>query len=104
MVGLDKIYVNSYKEFKEFYGWCVKYKEECLKETEMNLLHSFYFIPNDIEESKGYYSENLAVTNTNRTIDRWLYLHCPIDTIREHVEYIESDYGKKIKKQIKIYM
>ena len=103
MSSVDRMYVKSRKEFVELYDWCVKFKDLCKREIQIDILDCFYFTPDDeydvdctIESAVAYFTE---------TIDKWLYLHCPIEFVRNR---LLEQYGRTFenirKKHIKLYI
>jgi len=103
MAYIDKIYVESHKEFFLFYDWCIKFQDLCKCETQLNILDYFYFTPDDVRE--GYYNGGLPISNFSETINKWLYLHCPIEFVRNR---LLEQYGRTFEnikeKNIKLYI
>lgn len=89
MAGIDKIYVDSYKQYKEFYDWCVKFNDLCIKDTSYSLLDGFYYTEEEIIEyygKEGFRIFGFPITNFREIVDRWLYKHCPISFVRERLD------------------
>jgi hypothetical protein len=43
MAGIDRIYVNSVEQWREFYTWATQHRDACKGKTGCNILDYFYF-------------------------------------------------------------
>lgn len=95
MAAADKIRANTKREFLEFYNWCEKFQEVCLKETQKNILDYFYVTPETYDTAFSCYSNGVPVANFPAAINKWLAKHCPIVWVRERYDYISSQCKTK---------
>ena len=111
MAAIDKISVNSYREFCEFYNWCVKFNDMCLKEINCSLLDYFYITPYEPNEDYDYeyngvsFPIGLTIANFPEAIDKWLYKHCSVSFVRKRLKEQYRDGIKGVRERdIKLYI
>lgn len=94
MAAIDNIYLKTKREYIEFYKWSEMFDEECLKETGCSILECFFYRWYDVDD----YEIEYPTTNTPTSVDKWLWLHCPLDFIRE---YMSEKWGYNDKNKSK---
>ena len=109
MAYIDKIYFNTYKEFKEYWDWCERVNELCVKDTSQSLFDGLYYTLEDVEKyisKKGYYPHGFILSNYTQSVDKWLILHCPIVFIRNRLreQYGDKYIDKIPKSKIELYL
>lgn len=101
MAGIDKIHCHSKRDFLEFYEWCDKFKDLCLKETQLDIMSYFYDFTKTCDANLTWWSFGLPITNFPIAIDKWLAKHCPIKWVRDNYEYIGRGCKRK---EIELYL
>lgn len=100
MAAIDNIYLKTKKEFTEFYEWCETFDEECMKELNLSILDYFCYHPYEVKEGEVEY---IATIGTPFSVDKWLWLHCPLSFIRNYMsEY--WGYSNRNKKKWMFYI
>ena len=95
MAAIDNIYLKTKKEFIEFYEWCETFDEECMKELNLSILDYFCYHPYEVKEGEVEY---ITTIGTPFSVDKWLWLHCPLNFIRE---YMSEKWGYNDKNKSK---
>lgn len=88
MVGIDKLSLRYYNDFKDFIVWCVKHNPKLL----YNIYEPFISSSEWTELKGSDFTKKLIVAHFNSIQDGYLYWHCPLDFIRE---YLENQCGYK---------
>lgn len=104
MACIDKIYCYSKNDFIEFYNWCMKFNDICLKETQLSLLDNFYTTPETYDTDFDKYTNGVPITDFNKTQDKWLLYHCPIRWIRDYLLSVQYPNMKLKKEKINLFL
>ena len=94
MAAIDKIYVNSYQEFKKFEEWCLKQpklKDKYGKEVSIT---SYLFYGWD---NPKYWPGNHPIFSAPYYVDAYIIRNCPLDYIQKE---LMINYGHKTQEDI----
>lgn len=83
MAAIDKIYVNSYKEYKEFEKWLLeqpKLKDKYGKEVS---IYRYFF--NWWDDPKYWSNEEHAIFSAPYYVDAYIIRNCPLDYIQKNL-------------------
>lgn len=98
MAGIDKIYCDNRRDFKEFYDWCSMMLELCRKDTALNIMDYFYSTPDEWDDK--IHPFGVPITIFPERIDMWLWKHCPVSFVRERL----MEQYNKLPKNIELYL
>ena len=91
MAGIDKTYANTWEQYKEIRDWAedkvVEYPNG-IKEH----LSNYVYLWNEDDFSGDDFNGERPVWNTPTCLDRWLWLNCPIELVRQR---LQEQYGEK---------
>lgn len=94
MASIDKIYVSTYKDYKEFINFCK------LKQSEIQSIFNvdiFDYLYNDDLDEEAFFSddEEYAITNFPYKLDYYFIKYCDIPFVVERLQeqYSESEYN-----------
>lgn len=90
MAGVDKIYVNNWKDFCEVRDYFTNTKFPANNGTWCVLKNYMYDVEHVTEDTFDGEKE-VAVTNTPKEVDYLLWKHCQIKVIRDYVEDLIDD-------------
>lgn len=93
MAGIDKTYVDNYKDYKDVIDYARKTKFECPNGTIINL--SDYLYPEISKEDfekhlKEFPGSSCPVLNTPEEVDYFLIKYCPLKVIQDRMEEVYS--------------
>jgi len=88
MAAIDKTYVNR-KELIEAIDWCRTVNVCTLDNGYKFIPLNFIYAYNDLDENYNPVNdqEEYILWNTPQWFDRWLWLNCPLDFVRERLKY-----------------
>lgn len=93
MAGIDKTYVNSYKDYKDIIDYARKTKFECPNGIIINLNDYLYseITKEDFEKHlKEFSGSSCPVMNTPEGVDYFLIKYCPLKVIQDRMEEVYS--------------
>ena len=99
MAAIDKIYVNSYKEYKEFKDWC---REQPLMVDKYGKEESIttYLYHWDEEKWKKHETDCKPIFMAPHYIDAYVIRNCPFDFIQKE---LMVNYGHWSQERIKSF-
>jgi hypothetical protein len=95
MASIDKIYVDNYKDYKEFIDFCNLKKEEIKNIFNVNIFDYLYY-PDLTEESFLDEEDNeWVLVNLPHRLDYYFIKYCDIPFVVERlqVQYSETEYN-----------
>lgn len=96
MAAIDKIYVNTVEQFKEFKDWCKA--QPPIEDKYGKKVHITSYLydweDEDLKDKKG----DFPVFNAPYYIDAYVIRNCPLDYIQRH---LMLNYGHKTEEDIK---
>lgn len=94
MAAIDKIYVNSYKEYKEFEEWLLKQPKLKDKYGKEVSIYSYFFTWWDNPE---YWNRSHPIFSAPYYVDAYIIRNCPLDYIQKS---LMLSYGHKTQEDI----
>ena len=93
MAGIDKTYVDNYKDYKDVIDYARKTKFECPNGIIINLNDYLYpeIYKEDFEKHlKEFPGSSCPVMNTHEEVDYFLIKYCPLKVIQDRMEEVYS--------------
>ena len=86
MACIDKTYVFK-EELREVVNWCLSVGEQTLEDG--TVFDPFWMISVELDENYNPVNdqEEYILWNTPQWFDRWLWLNCPLDFVKERLKY-----------------
>jgi hypothetical protein len=91
MAGVDKIYVNNWKDFCEVRDYFLNTEYVANNGTKCVLKNYMYDVE-DVSEDFFDGEREVAITNTPCKVDYYLAMYCPVKAVQEYLESVYEDY------------